>query len=101
MSAAHHSDEDRKQQEAIFRRLFEQKSGTAKRSYPEGRMGPTDEGELAFAVGIDDRYGTVVVNFNKPVSWMGMSPEDAVKLAQMLIAKARLASKKPLIVELG
>lgn len=100
MSTAHHGD-DRKQISNVLRRLVEQGKGTAKRAYPEGRMGAGDEGELAFAVGIDEKHGTVVLNFNKPVVWMGMGPEDAVKLAEMLIEKAKMVAKGPLTVSIG
>lgn len=100
MSTAHHGD-DRARISDAMKRLFEQGAGTAKREYPDGRMGAHDEGALAFAVGIDERHGTVVLNFNKPVSWMGMGPEDAVRLAALLIEKARAVSKVPLTVKVG
>lgn len=95
MSTAHHGD-DRARISDVLKRLVEQGEGTAKRAYPKGRMGGDDEGELAFAVGVDEKHGTVVLNFNKPVSWMGMYPQDAMKLAALLIEKARAMSKEPL-----
>jgi hypothetical protein len=87
MSTAHHGD-DRERISNALQRLFEQGQGKAKRAYPDWRMGADDEGELAFAVGTDTRHGTVVLNFNKPVTWMGMTPDDARKLAELLIEKA-------------
>lgn len=100
MSTAHHGD-DKGRISEILKRLVAQGDGTAKRAYPEGRMGAHDEGELAFAVGVNEQHGTVVLNFNKPVTWLGMGPEDAVRLAEMLIEKARAISKTPLTVSVG
>lgn len=100
MSCSHHGD-DRKQIDEFLKRFVQQETGEAKRAYPEGRMGASDEGELVFAVGIDEKHGTVVLNFNKPVAWMGMGPEDAVRLAELLIEKAKMVSKGPLTVSIG
>ena len=100
MSTGHHGD-DRARISDAMKRLFDQGQGAAKREYPDGRMGAHDEGALAFAVGIDERHGAVVLNFNKPVSWMGMGPADAVRLAELLIEKARAVSKSPVAVNIG
>ena len=106
MSSGHHGgagngdlgDDQKRRLDDILKRFVAQGEGTANRAYPEGRTGAHDEGELAFAVGVNDRHGTVEMHFNKPVAWMGMSPEDAVRLAKMLIDKARSVSKGPLVV---
>ena len=89
MSTDHRGEEGKAKLDEIIRRFVAQGEGKAKRAYPEGRMGPNDEGELAFAVGVNQESGTVVINFNKPVHWVGMGPADAVRLAEMLIGKAR------------
>ncbi len=87
MSVSHHGDGERQMSEAL--RLFmEQAAGTARRQYPEGRMGAGDDGALAFAVAADRRHGTVVVNFTKPVAWLGMSAADARRMAELLLSKA-------------
>ncbi len=102
MSTAHHgNDDDRRRMSEIIERLASQGDGTAKRAYPDGRMGAHDEGELAFAVGVDARHGTVVLNFNKPVTWMGMAPADAVRMAEALIKHARSIATEPLTVNVG
>lgn len=98
MSTAHHGD-DRGQLNDILKRLVQQGQGKAPRAYPDSRMGGDDEGELAFAIGTDEKHGTVILNFNKPVKWMGMTPEDAMALAAKLIEKARAISKKPLTLK--
>lgn len=59
--------------------------------FPEGKLSPDDEGGIQFAIGVRD--GKVCLDFGKPVSWLGMNPEDALKLAGSLIEKARKAAK--------
>jgi hypothetical protein len=54
--------------------------------FPEGKLTPNDEGEIAFAVGA--LKGKVVVNFGSPVASLGMSPDQARKLAGSLLEKA-------------
>jgi len=58
------------------------------RKYPEGRMGPEDEGQIALKVGINVRYKRIVMDFGKPVEWIGFGPERALALAASLIGKA-------------
>lgn len=54
--------------------------------FPQGRLTPQDEGELMFAVG--HKNGKVVVDFGKPVSWIGFEPEQAIQLAEILRTSA-------------
>lgn len=102
MSAAHHGDEEelRRQSELmeIFRRQGER---PIRREYPEGRIGADDEGQLAFLVGADPNTNLVRLEFNKPVKWMAMSAQDAVKLAEMLISKAKQVAVEPLVVAIA
>lgn len=65
--------------------------------FPRGKLTEHDEGSIAFAIGV--KNGAVVVNFPKPVAWFGMPPANAVELAKLLIAHARLADPT-LIVEI-
>ena len=55
--------------------------------YPDGSMGPHDEGELQFGVARDSR-GNVHVNFGKDVSWFALPPATAVALARLLLKHA-------------
>ena len=55
--------------------------------YPEGKLGERDEGEIAFAVGAED--GKIVLNFGKPVAWIGFTPEQAMEIARMIRNKAK------------
>ena len=68
--------------------------------YPHGKLNEHDEGELAMAISHED--GNVVLNFNKPVAWIGMPPEQAMGLAELLIEHARaLKPGIPLTLTLG
>ncbi len=67
--------------------------------YPDGRMNANDEGAIAFAVGVE--AGRVVLRFPKPVAWMGMSGDEALELAQLLIQHAKNAGiSSPLIIRI-
>lgn len=55
--------------------------------YPDGALGPHDEGELRFGVARDP-HGMVHVNFGKPVKWFAMPPEIAIQLARLLLRHA-------------
>jgi hypothetical protein len=68
--------------------------------YPHGKLNDNDEGELGMAISHEN--GNVVLNFNKPVAWIGMPPEQAMGLAQLLIDHARMLNPGvPLTVTLG
>jgi len=54
--------------------------------FPEGKLTPGDEGELN--IGITTYNGNVIINFGKQISWIGLPPETAVKVAQAIIDKA-------------
>lgn len=55
--------------------------------YPEGSLGPHDEGALRMGVAHDSK-GTVILNFGKEVSWVGFPPEQAINLARMILKHA-------------
>ena len=52
------------------------------RTYPDGRLGAMDDGELAIA--ITEKNGRVLIHFGKPIEWIGFTPEQAVEIAQSL-----------------
>lgn len=58
----------------------------------DGRLTPTDEGAIRFLVGEKD--GQVIIDFRKPVLWLGMPPAQAVRFAEIIIAKARAVARK-------
>ncbi len=50
--------------------------------YPEGKLNEDDEGELRLAVGHNE--GNVILDFGKPVVWVGLPPDTADAIADML-----------------
>lgn len=66
--------------------------------YPAGRVNEQDEGEIQLRIGTEN--GCVMIDYGIPVQWVGMSPQEAVELAGILINRARLISDVPLIMEL-
>jgi hypothetical protein len=60
--------------------------------FPDGKLNGADEGGLRFAIG--EEGGNVVINFGKPVAWLGMPPEQAVAMAELLIRKARIVARR-------
>lgn len=67
--------------------------------FPDGKLTPHDEGALAVAVGTKDR--SVILQFPKPIEWIGFTPDQALDLAQNLITKARhLGCTKPFTLTL-
>ncbi len=59
--------------------------------YPRGKLTKDDEGELAIAIGHKD--SAVVIDFGKPVVWIGFPPDQADQLADKIKQCAALARK--------
>ena len=57
--------------------------------YPLGKLGDHDEGEIAFAVAADPKSKKVLIDFGKPVAFIGMTGAQAAELGRMLISKAK------------
>lgn len=62
-------------------------------NFPEGQLTSTDEGELA--LGVTAYKGKVVMQFGKPIAWLGMSPEQARALALLLRQHANQIDRTP------
>jgi hypothetical protein len=56
--------------------------------FPLGKLTPEDEGELRFAIAAAPQTKTVILDFGKPVAWLGLPRADALALADMLKKKA-------------
>jgi hypothetical protein len=54
--------------------------------FPMGELDKSDEGEIAF--GVASHRGKVIINFGKPVAWLGMDARQAASLAALLIQHA-------------
>lgn len=61
-------------------------------NFPDGKSRNDDEGELAFAIGVEDRL--VSIQFGKPVAWFSMPPALARQFAAVLIQNADKAEKR-------
>lgn len=107
MSFQHHNEgmspEMRKlfeDEQASRQRFSDQVAGRAKRSWSDGRIGPTDDGDLAFAIGPHPDKELVVIDFGKPVEFVAMPPQQAVEMAQALIKYARAIATEPVTIRL-
>jgi hypothetical protein len=82
---AHHSDvlSDKMQETA------QQLGLGATQRFTHGRLNETDEGELQLAIG--EENGRVVMNFGKPVAWIGFTPEQAMEIALSLMQHSNKA----------
>lgn len=57
--------------------------------FPEGKITPDDEGNISVAIGISN--GNVIINFGKPVAWLGLPPAACMEMGRTLIKRAREA----------
>lgn len=55
--------------------------------YPEGKISERDEGEIAFAVGVEQ--GKIALNFGKPIAFIAFTPEQAMEIARLIRNKAK------------
>lgn len=62
-------------------------------TFPHGKVGPEDQGALAYAVG-PTVEGRVVIQFSRPTYWVGFMPDDAENLAALLIKHAKTAREE-------
>lgn len=70
-------------------RFFKQQRGEAKPEYPKGKLNPSDEGALAFAIAVDPKKKLMIINFNKPVTWLGLYLPDAKNLHEKMGEKIK------------
>ncbi len=66
--------------------------------FPNGKLVDHDEGEIRFAVGSDPDKAVVLLDFGKSLRSVGMSPQQAIDVAQSLIKHARAVAKEPIRV---
>jgi len=84
---AHHSDKlPIKMQHAAARENF-----GPTHEFPDGRLCDEDDGELRFGVAHDPATGRVLINFGRPVAWLGMTPSQALELGGCLVEHGRRA----------
>lgn len=66
--------------------------GRAMTHFPRGKLNADDEGALTMAIAVKDK--TVVVDFGKPVTWLGLDADTARKLGRKLIKHADTIAPK-------
>ena len=70
------------------RQTVERESFGATGEFPDGSIHEDDQGELSFGVAADSMNQRIIVNFGKPVAWVGMKASHARQLADVLTRKA-------------
>ena len=69
---------------------MEEKKLGATGDFPDGKLTPDDEGEMVLAVSSNRDARLVAMNFGeKPVKWFAIPPEQALEIADALIAAAK------------
>ena len=58
--------------------------------FPDGQVCEDDAGELKLGVGIDGTNLLVVLNFETPVTWIGMGADEALGLAKLIEVQANI-----------
>lgn len=83
MSMEHHGDNLSGPPEVV--KLFrDQLRGEAMRHWPGGRMGGDDDGQLAYAITTDAVRGVILLDFGKPITWVGLDVKSATELRDNL-----------------
>lgn len=56
--------------------------------YPRGKLNEHDEGQTSMAIAADNKKGVVIVQFFKPIAWLGLPKQQALELSELLKSKA-------------
>lgn len=56
-------------------------------NFPDGKITNDDEGEIR--IGITTKDDTVVLDFGKPVAWIGFTKEQAKEIGELLIKRSQ------------
>ena len=57
--------------------------------FPHGKINNNDEGEIQFSLAVDHEAQTVLLDFGKPVLWLGLPRKEAIELGTLLIKSAQ------------
>jgi hypothetical protein len=55
--------------------------------FPRGKLNADDEGELQVRIGVRDK--TLIIDFGKPVAWLGLDYYSAMSLAANIMKRAQ------------
>jgi hypothetical protein len=86
MAALRDAAKDEGEQNLMEKLTAESPKFGATGKFPMGELDKSDEGEIAF--GVTSHRGKVIINFGKPVAWLGMDARQAASLAALLIQHA-------------
>lgn len=86
MATTHHG-RGSEEHDRLLRRLMEQSRGAAEQLFPDGKLNEGDEGELAYMIAADKKNQVIVIDFLKPVTWLGLDVESAESLRDLLTEK--------------
>lgn len=56
--------------------------------FPDGKLVNQDEGELRLAVASTED-GRVIIEFGKPIAWLGLTKKEAAQLGNLILKHAR------------
>lgn len=70
-------------------RMLEEFLGKAPKRFPQGQLSANDEGEIAMAMTTDIVHKKVIIQFAKPIRWLGMGIAEATHLRDMLNEKIK------------
>lgn len=56
--------------------------------YPRGKINKNDEGKTTVIIKSNKDQNTVIIQYEKPISWLGLSCEEACLLGHALIKTA-------------
>lgn len=63
--------------------------------YPRGKLNADDEGKMEMALTVYN--GVMIVNFGKPVKWIGLDYYHAIAFAEAILERAKEIKPKDLI----
>lgn len=87
-----------KEIDGAFKKMLKESTG-ATGFFPDGKLAPHDEGEIAFVVGT--RAGKVVIEFGKEIASLGMTAQQAVEMAESLLKYAKHVTNDILTMKIG
>lgn len=69
----------------VMKKIGERFALGATGRFPEGKLDDHDEGEIRFAIGVEQ--GKIVIHFGKEVAWIGFNKTQAIDLAERILKK--------------
>lgn len=84
---SNHSPEKDPTMDRFMDRMAKTDGLGATNQFPDGKLTPQDEGEIQLSMAtVDDK---IVLNFGKPVAWIGFTAEQAYNLGRLFIKRAK------------